>query len=182
MLTDVFAVLADEQAVVIRQKAFEEYDKAFKAIRKVVMWLFDTINVLLLTLFATSEQKRNQLNVERHNTYMGQVNRKPKSLEMHRNEVAAGRPAAGSEDELMQRITEFMTESGKVTGSFQTPSEEELLRLAGGDKDMVLTGKAGMELRTVLAQRVRLFNIVIIVTIMIVILLLFLLFPFRLCT
>ena len=181
MLTDVFAVLADEQAVVIRQKAFEEYDKAFKAIRKVVMWLFDTINVLLLTLFATSEQKRNQLNVERHNTYMGQVNRKPKSLEMHRNEVAAGRPAAGSEDELMQRITEFMTESGKVTGSFQTPSEEELLRLAGGDKDMVLTGKAGMELRTVLAQRVRLFNVVI-VTIMIVILLIFLLLPFRPCT
>jgi hypothetical protein len=100
------------------------------------------------------QQKRNQLNVERHNTYIHQANRKAKSLEMHRAEVAAAKPAEGSEEEFLQRIEEFMTASGKQTGVFKPPTDEELLRLAGGDKDMVLTGKAGMELRTVLAQRV----------------------------
>ena len=38
---------------------------------------------------------------------------------------------------------------------FRDPTESELLKLAGGELDMVYTGKPGMELRTVLAQRVR---------------------------
>ena len=37
---------------------------------------------------------------------------------------------------------------------FVKPSEDELLKLAGGSMDMVNTGKNGMELRTILAQRV----------------------------
>lgn len=42
-----------------------------------------------------------------------------------------------------------------VTDSYLKPTEDDLLRMAGGTKEMVqATGKAGEELRTVLAQRV----------------------------
>lgn len=85
---------------------------------------------------------------------MHQINRKPKSLEMHRVEQEALKPVEGSDEDLLQQLQGFLSQSGK---DFRAPTEEELLRLAGGDKDMVLTGKAGMELRTVLAQRVSCF-------------------------
>lgn len=104
-----------------------------------------------------AHQKRNQLNPERHHTYMRQVNRKPKSLEMHKAELLASAPQAGSEEELMQQLSAFMDGAVTKDGEFRAPTEEELLKLAGGDANMVYTGKAGMELRTVLAQRVRLF-------------------------
>ena len=74
---------------------------------------------------------------------------------MHRAEQQALKPEEGSEEALMLQLQGFLSLSGKEGGVFRAPTEEELLRLAGGDKDMVLTGKVGMELRTVLAQRVR---------------------------
>lgn len=88
---------------------------------------------------------------------MRQVNRKPKSLEMHKAELLANAPQAGSEEALMQQLAQYMDGAVGSDGAFRAPTEEELLKLAGGDPNMVYTGKAGMELRTVLAQRVRIF-------------------------
>jgi hypothetical protein len=47
-------------------------------------------------------------------------------------------------------------DAGKV--DLLNPSDEDLLRLAGGTVDMVHLGKAGVELRSILAQRVSVFN------------------------
>jgi hypothetical protein len=150
------SVFAAAEAEVIRHKAYLEYEIAFKAIRKVRASDFDLLSDYTIITVPSIYfiQKRNQLNVQRHHTYMHQINRKPKSLEMHRAEVEAAKPKEGSEEELMQRVEDFVSASGKLTGEFRIPTDAELLQLAGGDKDMVLTGKAGMELRTVLAQRV----------------------------
>ncbi len=38
--------------------------------------------------------------------------------------------------------------------TFFKPTDEDLLRLAGGTLDMINTGKSGMELRSILTQRV----------------------------
>lgn len=66
-------------------------------------------------------QRRNQLNPERHHTYMRQVNRKPKSLEMILAEQAAARAATatelGSDEQVLQQLLQFTTSDGKGLAS-----------------------------------------------------------------
>ncbi len=76
------------------------------------------------------------------------MNRKPKSFEQLK---------ADQKEEEKTHMVEiepgvFLDDRSKA---FLKPTDEDLLRLAGGDINMINTGKVGMELRTVLAQRVR---------------------------
>jgi hypothetical protein len=90
---------------------------------------------------------------------MHQMNRKPKSLEQAKLEQNASAPPPGSEQEILQLIQNMNVEGGgSKIKAYVPPTELELLRLAGGDKPMVFTGKEGMELRSVLAHRVRMLH------------------------
>ena len=93
------------------------------------------------------------MNITRHNTYMDQLHRKAKSLEQLKAENPVGT------DKKMVHVSEgvFVDENELVN-----PSDEVLLKLAGGEVDMIHTGKKGVELRTVLAHRVILFIPIII--------------------
>ena len=59
------------------------------------------------------------MNPERHHTYMRQVNRKPKSLEMILAEQAAAREASatqlGSDEQILQQLVQFTTSDAKGT-------------------------------------------------------------------
>ena len=138
-------------------KADDEYEKAFKIIRR----------------------KRNQLSVTRHNTYMSQLNRKHnKTFEQMQEEEQE--KLRNAEEALPEELLKLQVSSAPGSAGGAAPSaegsqyttdkygarirsgaadvnssvqEERLLALAGGDFDMVATGKIGMELRTVLAQR-----------------------------
>lgn len=79
---------------------------------------------------------------------MTQMNRKPKSFEQIKAEQE-------------KKIEERMVDLGggimidPEDEKYVNPSEELLLKMAGGDMNMIQkTGKAGSELRTILAQRV----------------------------
>lgn len=103
-------------------------------------------------------QKRNQLNPQRHYTYMNQMNRRPRSLEQSQQEQgAAGGQVIDLGDGVQlsaQELEQLMAIADGTDGAAKPPLEL-LLRLAGGNKEMIHeTGKDGMELRTVLAQRV----------------------------
>ena len=109
---------------------------------------------------------------------MAQANRKAKSLEQSLAEqratdgevvdVGGGLLVTRGElDRLNKELEKDMqreggggSRRGPVGVSAQLlvqPNEEQLLKLAGGSKDMIhKTGKEGLELRTVLAQRVSL--------------------------
>jgi hypothetical protein len=112
----------------ITVKATNEFEFAYKAIRK----------------------KRNQLSKVKHDLYMQHLNRKPKSFEQIKAE---------KEEEEKAHMVEvepgvFIDDRSQA---FLKPTEEDLLRLAGGTIEMIQsTGKDGMELRTILAQRVSL--------------------------
>lgn len=127
-------------------------------------------------------QKRNQLNTTRHHTYIHQVNRKPKSHEQYKAELLkeqlekeASESAAAAallkdfglknESELTdeqlkeKKINNDVEEWTKSRlrgngGIYIPPTKEELLKLAGGNLDMATAGDEGLELRSVLAQRV----------------------------
>lgn len=73
------------------------------------------------------------------------MNRKQKSLE----QLNADKNQA--KEVKMVEVSEgvFIEEDNLVN-----PSDETLLKLAGGDLDMIHTGKKGVELRTILAHRV----------------------------
>ena len=95
----------------IRSRAEQETNIADRAIRK----------------------KRSGLNAVRHQTYISQANRMPRSLE----ENVARRKAREAEVEV-----------------YEKPDLEQLLDLAGGDERMTnLAGPEGTHLRTVLAHR-----------------------------
>lgn len=113
-----------ESATHLEKKSLEEFEAAYKIIRR----------------------KRNQLNPTRHHLYLSHVNRKPRSMEMLREESAAEEAKHFIEVE-----PGVIVDDRKI--DFVHPSDEELLRLAGGDLEMVNTGKEGLELRSVLAQR-----------------------------
>lgn len=89
-------------------------------------------------------RKRNALNPTRHELYMSHNNRKPRSHEQIKE--------AASAPQLLELEPGVTIDISKIT-NFADPSPNELLQLAGGTIDMIHTGKAGVELRTVLAQR-----------------------------
>lgn len=89
-------------------------------------------------------RKRNALNPTRHELYMSHNHRKPRSHEQNKE--------AASVPQLLELEPGVTIDISKIT-SFADPSPSELLQLAGGTIDMIDTGKAGVELRTVLAQR-----------------------------
>ncbi|KAJ1439312.1 hypothetical protein B484DRAFT_415932 [Ochromonadaceae sp. CCMP2298] len=128
---DLFAKPSDfeEEAKIIRENARQEYEVAFKAIRK----------------------RRNEVNPERHKTYIHQMNRNPCALEDYQTARVEATPVEGSTEAFEVRLEKFLDKAEKT--GFEPPTELELLQLAGGDTVMVTTGKEGMELRTVLAQR-----------------------------
>lgn len=116
---------SDQVVEHVTKKASDEYEIAYKAIRK----------------------KRNQLSKVKHDLYMQHLNRKPKSFEQIKKEMA-------EEDKAHMVEVEPGVFLDDRSQTFLKPSEEDLLRLAGGSLEMINTGKDGMELRTILAQRV----------------------------
>lgn len=83
---------------------------------------------------------------------MSHVNRKAKSFEQIKAEQAEKDAGADAADPHIVEIEPgVFVDDRKI--DFVKPSEEELLKLAGGSLDMVNTGKQGMELRSILAQR-----------------------------
>jgi hypothetical protein len=79
---------------------------------------------------------------------MSQANRKDRSFE----QILAESQKQSNEN-MIDLGDGVMVDAENV--DFVNPSEEELFRLAGGTPDMLMTGKAGAELRSILAQRVR---------------------------
>lgn len=110
------------------EKTKNEYEIAYKAIRR----------------------KRNQLNPDRHHMYMSHVNRKPKSMEQWRVDNAIQEEKDAKEHALEIEPGVFLDDR-KV--DLINPPMEELLRMAGGDINMLYTGKEGLELRSVIAAR-----------------------------
>ena len=80
------------------------------------------------------------------------MNRKPKSLEQLMGDKNNAKEVKMVEVE--QGV--FVKEDDLIN-----PSDETLLRLAGGDLEMIQTGKKGVELRTILAHRVIIIIIII---------------------
>ena len=141
--------------------------------------IVDVGALIVVVDYVVDLQKRNQLNPTRHHTYMHQMNRKPLS---HEQSMAAAAAAKDHDDsssttniiskETDQQGTELSQEAmamkqfdndvedwtkeqmSKNQGVYVPPTDEELLKLAGGNKMMANTGDEGLELRTVLAQRV----------------------------
>eukprot|EP01034_Spumella_vulgaris_P027251 gene27251-33943_t len=119
-----------EVAEEIAHKANNEFESASKNIRK----------------------KRNQLNPVRHHTYMTQMNRKARSFEQIKADQLKAENDAKAEH--MIEVAEGVFVDSRDINMFAAPTESELLKLAGGDLTMIqTTGKAGGELRTILAQR-----------------------------
>lgn len=86
---------------------------------------------------------------------MTQMNRKPKSFE----QVKAEQQKAAEEAEKAHQveIMEGVFIDDRETEKYVAATDEELLKLAGGNKTMILdTSKAGTELKSILAQRVSL--------------------------
>lgn len=110
------------------QQSKQEFEIAYKAIRR----------------------KRNQLNPNRHQMYMSHVNRKPKSMEQWRDDNAINEAKAAREHALEIEPGVFIDDR-KI--DMVHPSEADLLRMAGATVDMIHTGKAGLELRSVIAAR-----------------------------
>ena len=81
---------------------------------------------------------------------MSHLNRKPKSFE----QIKAEQQKA-EEEHLVEIEPGLFVDDRKI--DFTKPTDEDLLKLAGGTLDMVNTGKVGMELRSILAQRVSIF-------------------------
>lgn len=81
---------------------------------------------------------------------MSHVNRKAKSFEQIKAEQEE--KTGGDAEHMVEIEPGVFVDDRKI--DFVKPNEEELLKLAGGSLDMVNTGKQGMELRSILAQRV----------------------------
>jgi len=75
---------------------------------------------------------------------MNQANRKPRSFDELRQANLIAKPMLDLGDGLM-------VQEGTV--DLVNPTDEQLFRLAGGTADMLVTGTAGKELRSILAQR-----------------------------
>lgn len=85
---------------------------------------------------------------------MNQMNRKPKSFEMIKAEQQ--KAADDAEKAHQVEIMEGVVIDDRQIDKYVLATDEELLRLAGGNKAMILdTSKAGSELKSILAQRVR---------------------------
>jgi hypothetical protein len=93
-----------------------------------------------------SLQIRNKSDVVRHNTYVNGRSRKPRSLEAI---IEARKEAEEKERQLRM-------EKGELKEEWHPPAEDQLLLLAGGEKDMVWKSQEDhMKLRTVLALKVK---------------------------
>jgi hypothetical protein len=89
------------------------------------------------------------VNVQRHTTYMNQVNRRERSFEEIKAEQ--GKYDDNSADLIEVESGVFVSTSS--VKDLINPTDEELYRLAGGALDMKNLGKKGIDLRSVLAQR-----------------------------
>ena len=81
---------------------------------------------------------------------MNQATRKERSFEQIKSEQAQ----VVETDSTLIEIESGIFISTKGIKDLVNPSEEELFRLAGGTLDMKNLGKKGIDVRTVLAQRV----------------------------
>lgn len=122
----------------VRSRAFEEQEKAYASIRRI----------------------RNRPHEARRQLYMQQAVRKPRShmQAMAQQNLPSVLNAVPLEQPGMTHRNEEMMDTKKkgktpIIADPLNPTEEELLRLAGGDVDMIHTGKPGFDLRTILAQR-----------------------------
>eukprot|EP01038_Epipyxis_sp_PR26KG_P009415 gene9415-12681_t len=110
--------------------------------------------------FNVIRKKRNKINPIRHKTYIQQANRKPRSFEQIKeamkkeNNDEQLNVVDNKDHDLVLALQEMQENNMDV--DLLNPSMEDLLRLAGGEPDMLQLEKKGasaIELRTVLAQR-----------------------------
>jgi hypothetical protein len=89
------------------------------------------------------------VNVQRHTTYMNQVNRRERSFE----EIKAEQEKNDDSSSNMIEVESGVFVNTSSVRDLINPTDEELYRLAGGSLDMKNLGKKGIDLRTVLARR-----------------------------